>query len=127
MSEFEKVRVPEEYKSWFRLVMKLFNRVATEKGADRHGEIGTPFEEQIWAEILKEEGVGWAYGQVKKKKQEAKKFVKRGEVSRAIPEIMDCAALFLMIAMHYEASLLDIWQGDKPMMNEIKEESNGTP
>lgn len=113
MDDFEKVRVSPEYKGWFKLVMKLFNRVAVEKGAERHGEEGVPFEQQIWAEIIKEDGPGWAYGQVTKKKQEAKKFIRKGEISRAIPEIMDCAALFLMVAMHYEAQVLEVWQKDK--------------
>lgn len=112
MSDFEKVRVAPEYKGWFKLVMKLFNRVATEKGNERHGEEGTPFEDQVWAEIMKEDGPGWAFGQITKKKKEAKRFIGKGEMSRAIPEFMDCAALFLMIACHYEAELLDIWNKD---------------
>jgi hypothetical protein len=125
INDYEKVRVPEEYKSWFLLVMKLFHRVATGKGAERHGEKGVPFEKQVWAEILKEDGPGWAFGQVTKKKREAQRFIKNGEMSRAIPEFMDCAVAFLMVAMHYEAEVLDIWQSDKGDKGFVLEEKRG--
>ena len=118
ITDYEKVRVAPEYKAWFHIVLKLFNRVATEKGEERHGKRGVPFEKQIWAEIMKEEGPGWAFGQVMKKKREAKKFIAKGEPSRAIPEFMDCAALYLMISMHYEAEILELWTKDNPNYKE---------
>lgn len=114
MTDFEKVRVTPEYKEWFLLVMKMFNRVANEKGAERHGKEGVPFEKQMWAKIFKNKraGLGWAYGQIMKKDDEAHGFIDRGEISKAIPEFLDCAVAYLMIAMYYEKKVLDIWEKD---------------
>ena len=66
---------------------------------------------------MREEGPGWAFGQIMKKKREAKKFIANGEPSRAIPEFMDCAALYLMIALagwriweaHRTSAAMVIW------------------
>lgn len=66
---------------------KAYAQAATGKGHRRHGS-GTPFDKQPMQQIAQEDGVGFLYGQARKKTLETHGMLARGEFEAAKHEVL---------------------------------------
>lgn len=59
----------DDYGELYAILMEAYNFNAVGKGNERHGS-GLPWDQQIWADIVRHHGIGFCLGQVEKKAAE---------------------------------------------------------
>jgi len=85
------IGVPEDrYKNLRRVLDEVFIRVSQGKGEKRHAT-SEPFEKQILCTATRAAGLGFPFGQVLKKIDEAQRF-QCEEPKEAKRELLDCIA-----------------------------------
>lgn len=75
------------YDSLYRVLRAAYDQASIGKGEERHAN-GKAFEDQPMQKLIDLYGVGFAHGQAAKKLQEAQGMLARGEIDRAIHEML---------------------------------------
>ena len=75
------------YESLRSVLLRAYDQAARTKGAERHAN-DLPFHEQRMQTIAAKRGVGFLFGQVDKKTEEAQGMYDRGETAKAIHEML---------------------------------------
>lgn len=75
------------YDSLHRVLLAAYDQASTGKGRERHAN-DLAFDDQPMQKLIDLYGVGFAHGQAAKKMQEAQGMLARGEIDRAIHEML---------------------------------------
>lgn len=75
------------YDSLHRVLREAFDQASTGKGRERHAN-DLAFDDQPMQKLIDLYGVGFAHGQAAKKMQEAQGMLGRGEIDKAIHEVL---------------------------------------
>ena len=91
------IEVPEGYEALGSVLKLAIDQAAVGKGAERHAEVGEPFDRQLICAIERRAGGGFCIGQAVKKTLESQRLNRTGGIQELLGAINYLAAAVVVI------------------------------